>query len=727
MAVGKDVRQKGYVHWFAPAKPDPNYPSGQERRLITTDDQLRALVAAAHAFQPEMIAIDTETTGLNIEKENIVGISMAISRTQAFYMPVGHFNGQNVSMDLALQVVAAFCSHAKRVLFYNYRFDYRFLKKAGLGKFYDLEKLPYFDMSVVVYNADTNIAMPSLKWAALHFLGWKMRTFEEVMQTEADVGDAGGGDVPTEEIPEAGEDFGKKTEAATNFAYNDPNECFEYACDDVLAPYNLIYVMYNIYNECKFVNDIDNQVLVPLMVMEDDPFKINKDMILKLDADVTNTLANLSAEIFTQFGYNFGLGSPKQVLQALATIGITPSKRTKSGKSVSTDEEALEEIQDEHPVIPLLMKYKKLKKFETTYCKPFLNEWREDLGGAVRFAYKYNATPSGRFASGSDAKNKYYCKINGQAIPKPHSQYYNAVVVNTPVDSPDLFSFLGYHFEKVDGKEGVEGCSLEENVRAAYMPNYPYHLLVSIDYSSQELRIPANLANEPVWIDAFTTGKDVHVSTAMTCICHGDESLYNREVRKTAKVLNFGSLYGGSAKSFSRQLGIPENEAQVLLDNWWGNLLGIRSWSNGVKAYGRQYGEVSTYFGRKRRVRYWYSSGNRRLEGYADRTAVNHSVQGTAADMMRIALIKIYNSCRKWIGKEDGIFLKSSIHDEINFSIDARDPVRFTEMVLTLQDIMQIKIPEWKVPMLAEISIGRSWGTMFPFTYTNGMWVPKKG
>jgi DNA polymerase-1 len=725
MPIGKDARQKGYKHWYSAAQPDPNYPSGQDRRLITTEDQLNNLIAAAHAFQPELISIDTETTGLNTEKENLVGISIAISKTQAFYMPVGHHVGKNVPLDLALRVVAAFCKYAKRALFYNYRFDYRVLKKAGLGKFMDIDQMPYFDLSVVTFNADTNVRMPNLKWSALHFLGWKMKTFEEVMEGPEGEKGSQDGEGGSEGDGEAGDSVGSEREEVTNFAYNDPNDCFAYACDDVLAPYNLIFVLYHVYEEMKFVCDIDNQVLVPLMVMEDDPVKIDRDLVKKLDSEVTDKLANLSMEIFAHFGYSFGLGSTKQLLIALQRLGIQPKKMTKSGKSISTDEEALEELIGQHPVIPLLVRYKKLKKFETTYCKPFLNEWREDLGGGVRFAYKHNAVPTGRFASGSDAKNKYFCKINGQAIPKPHPAYYKAIEEPVSVDSPDIFSFLNYRFEKVDGKDGIEGFSLDENIRAAYKPNYPYHLWVSIDYAAQELRIPANLANEPVWIDAFTNNKDVHKSTALMCICNNDESLYDKEKRKAAKALNFGALYQGGSKTFSRQLGISEIEAQVLLDRWWEGLIGIRSWCDGVMNFGRRNGYISTYFGRKRRLRHWYSLGSRRMSGYADRTCTNHPVQGCAADMMRISLINIYNKCRNWIGRDDGIYLKSSIHDEINFSIDARNPAKFTEMVLMLQNIMEIKITEWKVPMLAEISIGRTWGTLFPFVYKNNMWVPK--
>jgi DNA polymerase-1 len=726
MAIGKQARQLGYTHWFTPAPLDPNYPTGQDRKLITSDSQLLNLVMAADAYKPEVIAVDTETTGLNTEKEKLVGISIAISRTQAFYIPVGHNVGSNVSLDLALKVTAAFCLHAKKVCFYNYRFDIRVLKKAAIENYIPVDQIKYFDLSVLTFNADTNRAMPNLKWSALHFLGWKMKTYEEAVSKEPEVGDA----IDAGDAPEAAE--GKEEgvveakESVMDFSYNDPQDCYEYACDDALSTLNLIFALYPVYEEMKFICDVDNAVLVPLMAMEDDPVKIDRNLILQLEKSIDTKIGALSAKIYQGFGYSFNISSTKQLLVALERVGIQPKKLTKSKKGLSTDEEALEEIQDQHDVIPLVMEYKKAIKFKTTYVTPFLNEYREDLGGAVRFAYKHNAVPTGRFASGSDAKNKYFCKINGQAIPKPHPAYYKVSDrTMTDGDVGGIFDLLDYHFEQTEGRDGIEGFSLEDNVRAAYLPNYPYHLWVSIDYAAQELRIPANLANEPIWIDAFTHGKDVHKSTAMLCICDGKEENYDKEKRKSAKVLNFGALYQGTAKTFARQLGIPESEAQVLLDKWWGGLHGIRSWCSGMMSYGRQYGYVSTYFGRKRRLRHWFSMMSRKMQGYAERSCVNHPVQGTAADMMRIALINIQNKCKNWLNREDGFYMKSSIHDEINFSIDARDRSKFTDIVQTVREIMEIKIPEWQVPMIAEVSIGKTWGTMFPFTYSNGIWVPK--
>lgn len=382
---------------YVPAVPlDSNYPLGQNRRLIETEGQLDALISAVSKQHFYAVGLDTETNDLSPEHGELVGISIAFTRTDSVYLPVGHKTGKNLPFDKVIYLAALMFKVSERVCFWNFRFDFRFLRASGIKKHLDslnldINNLNYFDAQVLAYNADTNISMKdlSLKKCALHHMGWRMRTFKET------------------------------TEENDDFSYNHPEECYEYACDDALATLGLVYVLSWVYKECKFICDLDNAVLMPVLEMEDTPTILDKKWLEGMGDTITSEMAEIEAKVYQHVGYSFKINSSQQLVKALDSLGLHTNRKTDKGAS-STKEEALEEIKDKHEVISLIIEYKKLLKMKSSYVESLILSYREDLGGC-RFSYMTVAVPTGRFASGGGGKNskkrnRYYGMINVQCL-----------------------------------------------------------------------------------------------------------------------------------------------------------------------------------------------------------------------------------------------------------------------------------------------------------------------
>lgn len=685
MAGGKQFRQN-YVPYFEPAKKDPNYPNGQQRILVDSVDSFQKAANEIINLKYSCASLDTETTGLSPEHEDLVGVSLAISKTKSFYFPVAHKVGDNLPIKPVLELIAEVNKKVERLFFYNPIFDIRFLKRVGIEIYLKIENIKYFDVQALVFNTDTNLSMPRLKWAMNFYLGWSPKTFEETVGDKID------------------------------FSYNNPKECYEYPCDDALGTINLPFKLSSIFKECEFVCNLDNHVSLVRMHMEDNPTQIDTKHLEKMLLEVDESMAEAESKVYRFVGYNFKINSSQQLVRALDKLGLKTLKKTAGGKSgiqqSSTKEDALEEIKNQHPVIEHIIDYKKLLKMKSSYVQSLLENYREDLKGC-RFAYFSYAVPSGRFASGGEKsrkENKYFAKINVQSIPKPKKCFYTVA----KAEDKDPESILGYKFTESEVKSGSECYVSKNNVRKAFVAPEGYYW-VSIDYSQEEVRLPANFSKEPVWVDAFLNNLDIHKETSLKVL-----GGYDSELRRIAKELNFGALYGGSPWTFSSKIGCSLEKAEEAFNKWWSVLRVLKRWAKGVEAFAQKNGFVKTYFGRIRRLKFWYMSSSWKVRKFADRSAVNHVVQGTAADIIRYVMVLIYKRLRKFFISND-LQIKSTIHDEINFIVRK---LLFHQIVPKIVDIMEIKIKEWVVPMKVEVSVGDSWGRMFKFEFKDNQWVP---
>jgi hypothetical protein len=258
------------------------------------------------------------------------------------------------------------------------------------------------------------------------------------------------------------------------------------------------------------------------------------------------------------------------------------------------------------------------------------------------------------------------------------------------------------------------------NLRKSFGTLGPDWLWCAIDFSGQELRIAANLSLEEVWIDALQHGRDLHEETAKAI--WGAEN-YDRNKRKKAKTANFACLFGGNAYTLAKKLGITMAEAEDFYRKYQAALPRLFQWFGEVHNKARRFGYVITPFDVPRRLKFYYSLG-RKYAGYADRSAVNTIVQGSAGMMMRICLIKIHDL----INLPGGLFygdahFRGTIHDEIDFIVKKSRLKEFVDVITGIMESSGIK--KWRVPMEVEVSIGNNWGEVFPIDHKHYPFMPK--
>ena len=337
---------------------------------------------------------------------------------------------------------------------------------------------------------------------------------------------------------------------------------------------------------------------------------------------------------------------------------------------------------------------------------------------------------TGRLACGKDGKNSFFSPINAQSLPKPH------VKMEDVFDLGDrcLFSkkdniIMGYKFVyssyDEEGKHivpedptyigWVEGMDDDLNLRMAISPKMledsgdDEFLYCSFDYAAEELRIAANLSREPNWVEAFTSGNDIHKSTA--CAIWGEEH-YNRDYRKMAKYANFSILYGASSHSLyadSRYGFKSLQEAEDFYNKYKKALPTLFQWQDRIIASAKRKGMLQTFFGRPRRLRSYYE--NRQI-GFANRSAGNTSVQGVAGDILKMVMIKLWKVVFNNEEFKNDVSWRVAIHDEIGYTIRATKLMRALKVI---KETQSVKLPEWPVEIITDPSVGWSMGRVYDF------------
>lgn len=683
-----------YEHFIKPVKINPNFPDNYNFVLVNSIDKLKEVLSN----DSEYVAWDLETSSLSPEEGKIVGVAVGFDTKTGYYIPIAHAVGENIEdPKLALDLFYERLKKAKKTFVYNMRFDYRFMEFVGFDetkeyKFldrygYDMSVIPYYDVSVGVWLSDTNVSFPSLKWAAKHFLGWDMQTFEETLGDNS------------------------------NFEFVDPKDAATYAGADALSTYTLAGVTIKYFKEARLAGKLDNKVLYPLMKFEDHPLEIDVSYLEKLLMVAMERHKELEQDIYSMVGYQFNIRSGPQLSESLEKLGLHTGEYTKSGY-MSTSKKLIAKLN--HPVAEKLIEYKELGKAINSYIEPLAKQAKKK-NNKLRFAYHTNRVPTGRLACGGDKKNDFFAQINLQSIPKPSPQMWYVHKADDMHSDSDDNIIMGYRFSMEEESDvWIEGSSPDLNVRKAFLPDSDEYYWVSIDFSSQELRIPTNLTKEPVWLDAFLNGRDPHKSTAIALF--GEEN-YDGDKRKKAKGLNFGLLYGMSPYSVQSRFNMDSyEEAEEFVNHFKNTLNTLFSWVDRHQKKVRKKGVAYTYFGRPRRLKYYFSHPDSGKRAFAYRSAVNTCVQGAGSDILKIALIKLWeNVFTKPEYNKDCIFL-STIHDEINFAVRK---TRMKEIVPLIKKCMELEIPGWPVPMAAGLEIGNSWGHCFEFDINDkGDFVP---
>ena len=697
----KDEKQI-YEHYVKPVQIIDNFEDVYklEHRLIRSYDELYNFYK--NEFKPNtFFAWDTETTSLNAEQGvktgdlvegRIVGYSFTQDGHIGYYVPVSH---PDYSLGYkALKIFYAMICRSKLNLLYNCRFDMRFLEAMTPEKYdytpeqdekiykFDLSGIKYIDVQNTVWLSDTNVAMPSLKKSEKHFLGWNPPTFSETIGDES------------------------------NFGYLPAEQGYRYASLDALATYHLFFKTEKYYTEAGAAAKLDNDLLYPLMRLENTPINVDHDYLQSMRGDVLKHLEELKKYLFETAGREYNINSGRELVTIFQQLGIDTGKRTKTG-IMETNIKAIEGYVASHgdsEYLNKLVEYKKLLKFDNSYLEKMLemSEAENVAKHPIRFCYFTNKVPTGRLASGTDGKNSYFSKLNFQSLPKPHSHNYH-VHKATPEQIANGEDLCGYIFnDDPNGSLGLtEGQDPHLNVRKAFCPIDNDSVVVSVDMCAEELRLVANIYKEQTWIKAFNSGQDVHKSTA--CKIFGEEN-YCKEARKKAKAASFGILYGASAYGFHNQFpDMTLEECEDFIEKFKAALPSIEAGQKASVRYAKKNGFVKTHFGRPRRVKYYLNHPDRSMRSFGERTVKNTAVQGAAGDCLKLMIIRLWKELFskypevKWVG---------SIHDEITYIIPKSILIDALKIIKKCQTI---KLPDWPVQLDCDISIGKSFGELIPW------------
>ncbi|MDZ4209735.1 MAG: DNA polymerase I, partial [Candidatus Curtissbacteria bacterium] len=409
----------------------------------------------------------------------------------------------------------------------------------------------------------------------------------------------------------------------------------------------------------KVLNDIELPLSPILALMERAGIKIDVKGLEKLSIIITKELNNLEEKISEMAGGKFNINSPKQLSVVLfdpAPAGLDlKGKVRKTGKgALSTAHGELEKLAEEHPIINLILKYRELQKLKTTYIEPFPT--LIDSEGRVHTTYNQTGTTTGRLSSQD-----------------PNLQ-------NIPVRTE-----IGQEFRK------------------AFIAEKDF-VLLSCDYSQLDLRVAAHLSGDPDMTDAFKRGEDIHTRTAAN-VFGIDASAVTQEMRRQAKTLNFGVLYGMGLLGFQRASGVSRAEAKIFIDNYNKEFSGLARFMEETKQKARKDGYVSTLFGRRRPIPDILSTMPM-LRASAERMAINMPVQGTSADLIKIAMINVQKLIDERYPNEVRMLLQ--VHDELLFEV-RRDLVE--KVSKEIKEIME-SAHHFNVPIIVDAKCGDNWSEM---------------
>ena len=429
----------------------------------------------------------------------------------------------------------------------------------------------------------------------------------------------------------------------------------EYAAEDADITLQLHQAMYPQISADAKLDYIYNQIEMPssqvLFTIERNGVLIDRDMLNIQSNEIGAKLVALENQAYELAGQPFNLGSPKQLQEILFDkLGIKPTKKTPSG-APSTDEDVLQELALDHPLPKVLLEYRGLAKLKSTYTDK-LPKMINAQTGRVHTSYNQAVAITGRLAS-SD----------------PNLQ-------NIPVRS-------------------AEG----RRIREAFIAPKGSHI-VSADYSQIELRIMAHLSKDEGMLTAFANNEDIHRATAAE-IFGVERSAVDNEQRRYAKVINFGLIYGMSAFGLAQNLNIDRGAAASYIERYFARYPGVRDYMDKTRTVAKQQGYVETYFGRRLWVPEINSPNGTRRAG-AERAAINAPMQGTAADLIKLAMIAVQN----WLVAEQlQTKLIMQVHDELVLEV----PDNELELVKQkLPELMQ-NVAKLDVPLLAEVGVGSNW------------------
>lgn len=449
--------------------------------------------------------------------------------------------------------------------------------------------------------------------------------------------------------------IGPKGKGQKNMRDLSPTEVYKYACEDADVTLKLKAILEKEMQEngvTELFEEIEMPLVPVLAYMERNGVRIDTEALKESSRHFTARMQQIETEVHQLAGMEFNIASPKQVGEVLfdRLKIVEKPKKTKTGQYI-TSEEVLESLRGKHEIVGKILEHRGLKKLLGTYIDA-LPQLINPATGHIHTSFNQTVTATGRLSSSN-----------------PNLQ-------NIPIRNED-------------GKE----------IRKAFIPDDGCEFF-SADYSQIELRIMAHLSGDPHMIEAFRKEQDIHAATAAK-IYKENLSEVTREQRSKAKTANFGIIYGISVFGLAERLNVDRKEAKELIDGYFANYPDVRRYMDESIQVAREKGYIETIFNRKRYLPD-INSRNAVVRGYAERNAINAPIQGSAADIIKVAMVRIY---RRFM--EEGIRSKMilQVHDELNFSVLPEEKEKVQQIVISEMEAAY----KMKVPLKADCGWGQNW------------------
>ncbi|MBT9393096.1 DNA polymerase I [Hymenobacter sp. NST-14] len=438
-----------------------------------------------------------------------------------------------------------------------------------------------------------------------------------------------------------------------------PAEVSDYACEDADVTLQLKHVFEPLLREVgllELLNEVENPLVPVLAAIEYEGVKIDSEAMGEYSAELQGYVQELESQIFQEAGQEFNIASPKQLGEILfdkMDLGGKKIKKTKTGQ-YATGEEILSQLAAEAPIAGLILEHRQLSKLRSTYVEA-LPQLVCELDGRVHTSFNQAVTATGRLSS------------------------TNPNLQNIPIRT-----------EK--GRE----------IRKAFVPRDDQHVLLAADYSQVELRIMADFSGDETMIEAFRLGQDIHTSTASK-VFRVPLSEVDGEMRRKAKTVNFGIIYGISAFGLAQRIGIGRKEATDIIETYFQEFPRVKQFMDESINQARELEYATTLLGRRRYLRD-INSRNATLRGYTERNAINAPIQGTAADIIKKAMINIH----QWLRDEKlATRMILQVHDELVFDAVQEEVAYITPKIKELM-ATALLLPHG-VPLEVEVGTGRNW------------------
>lgn len=612
---------------------------GFDAKTITTKEELTELLE--NLKKQSLIAIDTETTSVDITEAELVGVSIAYNslytaknqvkvlegeeKTKTFYIPVFHQIGEQLELEDVISALKPLFEdiNIKKTM-QNAKFDCNILRNYGINVAGII-----FDTMLASYIKDPT-RKHGLKTQSLEHLNHVMQEITELIGT------------------------GKNQ---ISMECTSIEEATSYACDDAFATLELTKFWQSNLDEkeLKLLYEVEVPVALILGQMEYDGVSIDVEYLKTLSNELTTKILDLEKKIFEIAGATFNVNSPKQVGEVLFDRLQIAQKKKKRGKTAySTSAEVLEELAQENDICRYLLEHRKFSKLKSTYTDslPLLVSRKDNR---IHTSYNQTVTTTGRLSSSN-----------------PNLQ-------NIPIRT----------------EEG-------NKIRHAFICQDKEHgLLMSADYSQIELRLLAHCSKDDNLIEAFCSGEDVHTKTAASVFEVPIEGV-TKDMRYKAKAVNFGIIYGQSKYGLSKALGIAPFAAEMFIEKYFATYPKVREYMQNTKSFAHENGYVETIFGRKRYLASELASPNNQIREFAERAAINQPLQGTAADLIKMAMIELDKKLNENNLKSKMIM---QVHDELVLEV-AKD--EFEQVKKLTIEAMELKQP-LLVPLEVDVNFGKSW------------------